>query len=271
MHIVFFLLLSLICNFYFPPILGTDSLYKISSSSYPNIRSNPYLTKKMKKAIKPYLLPVSHPFKPALDSLCSHLRITRDEATLQQAGFSILSCVHSTSFVRVASHPAFPGYLFKIYPDNETRRKKGKPGWKCLLNRCKSAENIRKLIKTKKFRYFSVPDKWLYPLPPEPSPGIIRQPLLLVVTDMELTSLAECERAWAQATPEILDELYCILSHGYSSTCLIHNIPYTKSGKFACIDTESPKRKLDYLAINSFLSEAMRIYWTELVRQGENP
>jgi hypothetical protein len=242
------------------------------SYAYPNVDGNPYIDREMRKKMKPYWFPLNHPLKPSLDLIFSQSRAIENELAFAHAGFVTLYA-QPTSYIRVAKHHLLPGYLVKVYLDNEMRKKEGIPGWQWLVKRCKGAENIRNLIKKKKLKHFSVPDKWIYPLPPHPSPvlspGRSQQPVLLVVTDMNLASEEETRDVWKnKITTKHLDELFCILSHGYSSGFVVNNIPYTKSGKFACIDTEHPKRKLKYEQVKPYLSEAMQVYWDELVRSG---
>lgn len=232
---------------------------------YENFDNNPGLDQEMKKAIKPYLLPLDHPMKAPLDLIFSESRALKNRETFINAGFNILFA-RPMSYICVAKHPLLPGYLLKVYLDNETRQKEDTPGWKWLANRCKAAEKIRKLIKKQKLEHFSVPDKWLYPVPVTENS---QQPVILIVTEMNILNSRKTKKAWSETTEKQLDELYCILSHGYASTDLINNIPYTKEGKFTCIDTEYIKRNHKYRRIKPYLSEPMQVYWTELVNRKE--
>lgn len=223
-----------------------------------------HLDQEMQSMMQPYFLPLNHPLKNSLDIIFSNGRVTENQETFANAGFITLF-TQPTSLITVARHPSLPGVLLKLYLDSETREKDGIPGWKWLVNRCKGAENVRKLIKRKKLKYFCVPDKWIYPLPDTHS--LAEHPVILIVTDMDLTSESDTKYAWKHlATTKHLDELFCILSHGFSSCYLATNIPYTKSGKFACIDTEHPKRKLSYNHVKAYLSPPMRAYWNELIK-----
>lgn len=224
-----------------------------------------------KDKIKPYLMPSNHPAKEALDFIFTRSRPTKDLDAMIDAGFDIVS-VRPYSFAVIAKHPDIPGYLEKVYLDSEKRKKNGKEGWEWLVHRCEGAENIRKLIKEKKLKYFTVPDKWIYVLPKlarhnEKATG---QPIILLATDMHLVSQEESERAWKTIiTKAHLDELYIILSNGFASSHVSWNIPYSKSGKFTCIDTEHPKRKPNYVEVEHYLSNEMKAYWQKLVSDGE--
>lgn len=230
---------------------------------YPNFYHNPLITKSMREKMTKHLLPRNHKISPIMDALFGGARVTKNEETLLAAGFEITHRQQS-SHVILAKHAALPGYIFKIYLDSETKRKKGKPGWYWLTNRCIGVKKIKRLIQKKRLKYFVTPSKWLYPLPYFSKED--KQPVLLVVTDMQLASCGENIWAWKNlVTPEILDELYEILSHGYASNFLTGNIPYTKSGKFALIDTEHPKRTINLVKVKNYLSEEMQHYWDTLL------
>lgn len=233
---------------------------------YPDFNTNPFLSSKMRKEIRPYLIPLDHPAKPVLDMIFLSGRVIENEQTLMEAGFSILYSMKS-SFVKIVKHPLLPGYLIKLYLDDETQLKKDRPGWSWLKDRCQGANRLRAFIKKKKIRHFSVPDKWLYLLPSAfPTTGPIRQPVVILVTDMDLVSKEENHQAWQTlATPEVLDELYLILRHGTGSWFLTGNVPYTRSGKFAFVDTEYPKRYLNLEKVKNFISPEMQVYWDSLI------
>lgn len=223
------------------------------------------------REIKPFQLPTTHPAKPRLDEIFeeSH-HILRDMDSFTNAGFVTLF-KQPLSHVIVAKHPRLDGYLVKAYLDSRATGKGSDPGWKWLVRRCMGAENIRKLIRRKNLQHFSVPDKWIYMTDPK-AYNPAKQNIILLVTDMKLVSKEESRDAWMNiAGKEHLNELYCIFSHGYSSSWLVANIPYTKSGKFSCIDTEYPKRTMDYEKARRYFNEDMQAYWDLLIRTGGKP
>lgn len=223
------------------------------------------ITTDFAEKIKPYAMPSDHPAKKTLDAIFQHSQPTKNIDALEAAGFEVVS-LRPFSFAVIAKHPSLPGYLQKLYLDSEQRKKNGKEGWQWLVQRCEGAANIRKLIKEKNLQYFSVPDKWIYELPSSDYKG---QPCILVVTDMDLVSQEESHDAWRYlVTEEHLDELYVILSHGFASSHVGWNIPYSKSGKFSCIDTEYAKRKPNYAEVEEYLSDEMKVYWRKLVKNG---
>jgi|GEM_PF-1431414 len=243
---------------------------KQSSKSYPNLDGNPLIDANMRKLMRPYCLPLKHSLKKKLDSIFLSDRVSQNEETFANAGFITLYA-QPTSFIRVARHPKLDGFLVKLYLDNETRQKNDIPGWQWLVNRCIGAENVRALIKKKNLKYFSVPDKWIYPLPENPQAihKEFQQPIILLVTGMNLSSDSETKEMWRNGiTKKHLDELFCILSNGYSSNHLATNIPYSKNGTFTCIDTEHPKRNLSYHHVKAYLFPKMKAYWDNIIKTG---
>jgi len=234
---------------------------------YPNFENHPSITKEMRKRIEPHLLPLDHPAKPILDKLFSKKGITETLDSLVEAGFITVS-VRPTSYVIVVKHPALPGYLMKIYLESETRIKQEREGWEWLTFRCIGAKNIRNVIKEKKLKYFSVPDKYLYPLPI--ASGAYNQPIILICTEMHLLDQEKTNRIWMdQITKEHLKELYELLCVGGSSPHVRWNMPFTKEGKFTCIDTEHPFRRPNFKVVNKYLSPKNAKLWNKIVKKRE--
>ncbi|KAF3361470.1 hypothetical protein PHSC3_001844 [Chlamydiales bacterium STE3] len=245
--------------------LGLLDYCATSGSAYPNFDNNPFITRQMRNRMRPFLVPLNHPLKPILDSLFA-TRVTENYSTIVNSGFHILSCQES-SFIKVVTSPHLPEYIFKIYPDDEIRKKQNLPGWHWLSNRCEGARRIKRFIKKNKIKYFKVPEKWLYPLPPFPNPNSpAPQPVILIEDNMHIVSLKETREAWyTKVTKKHLDELYHILSNDMGSSFLSGNIPYCKDGKFAFVDTEYPKRKISLRTVKSYLSPEMQAYWQSLL------
>jgi hypothetical protein len=236
-----------------------------------NLDNNSLLNKKIRKEITPYLLPRDLPITPAVDQIFSFSRPTFNAVTLIQAGFNILHN-QPRSFIIVANHPAVPGMLFKVYLDIDVRLKKNLAGWQWFVRRCAGAEMIKKVIAKKKIKHFKVPAKYIYVLPPTTIPqslGIDPKLAVLIVEDMHLVDESFNYAAWKLLiTPEILDELYIIISRANGSSYRPDNIPFTQSGHFAFIDTEYPQQNPDFNSIRPYLSVEMYQYWDKLVKKG---
>lgn len=244
-----------------------------ASQSYPNLENNPLITSEIHSKITDYLIPINHPIKATLDSIFSQSRVLENERTLIDAGFDVFVSPMPSSYIIVARHPAVPGYIFKLHLDSESRSRKQLPHWTWLVRRCAEAKKIRQLIRRKNIRHFLVPDKWLFIPPVYPySSALHPQPVVLVETDMELVSREETELMWKKGIKrKHLDEYYSIIKHGYGGVSvlyLINNVPFTKHGKFAFIDTEGPQSDhLNFKFIKKYLSKDMQNYWDTLTHQ----
>lgn len=247
-----------------------QSVRRAGKIIYPGFDKNPLMSKKMRSLMAAYLLPLNHPIKRTLDSIFRHRRVVDNEKTLRKAGFSIL-CAQKKSYIVVARHHKVPGYLFKMYLDSRKSMKDGTPGWKWLLTRCVVAEKIKKIIEDRHYQMYSVADKWLYPLTVRAKKCYLHpQNVVLVVKDMNIFNRRKSEVAWRnQITKQHLDELYGIFSEGYGSAFLPANLPYTRSGKFAFIDTEYSKRKIPMSNVLKYVSKEMGEYWTSLIKENK--
>ena len=238
----------------------------ITTYPYPNFDENPLFTSEMREQIRPHLMPLLHPSKAMLDSLFIYSRVVLNQNSLVAAGFEVLMTTPYT-YIVVARHALVPGYLFKIYLDSEQRKKDNRPGWEWLLRRCQGAANIRKVIREEKIKNFLIPDKWLYPLPQLPLTSESKQePVILLVTDMQLVGGKTTKAAWKSASKSELKELYSILSKGYGSAFLTANVPYTHFKKFAFVDTEHPQRHIELENVIPYINDEMRPYWYSLIK-----
>jgi len=215
----------------------------------------------------PYLLPQNHEFRPILDQIFSNPNVLTNENTLHDSGF-VTICIRLNSALQVVHHPAIKGYLYKVNLDEYCQGKRQACNNK-LIQRCISAECIRKLIKMHKIRYFTVPQKWIYELPSSGQDGGARR-LILIVEDMHCRNRKESRTAWKEkASKRHFEELFIILNNGYASLAIMQNIPYVGRGIFSCIDTEFPKRKFQLERLTKRLPRNKRRFWRRLVRNAK--
>jgi hypothetical protein len=231
---------------------------------YPNFADNPYLTKRMQRCIRPYLLPSDHPARAAMDQIFAKPGVIRNTKTVKAAGFTIFHS-QKKSFIRVLKHPLLNGYLLKVYLDTERNVPKGSPGWKRLTMRCIVAEKIKSIIAKHKIQNFIVADKWVYPLPQKKGKRRTIQPVVLLVKDMQIYGTRGAKQAWKKAGYRTARELFTIFHRGYGSAFLAGNLPYTRSGKFAFIDTEFGKRDIPMIHLQRYFSSKVRGYWQKLL------
>lgn len=219
-------------------------------------------------SLKPYLLPKNHPIRPALDKIFRASRVTLNVDTLKAAGF-LQPFPGPNSHAIVTRHPALKGYLLKLYTDDRV----DKVDWFELLKRIKGANQIKAAITRHKFEsLFKVPKKWLYQLPESPSdnPSADRKHFVLVVEDMNILSYRRNRKQWTSAamTPRRVRALYTLISElGLDDSVYFFNVPFSKDGKQAFIDT--PRYHIwpiKFEILENFINHKMRWYWRELVK-----
>lgn len=238
-----------------------------------DFEKNPYLLDPIKKRIKPYLISSRHPMKKKLDALFTKKRITRDLETFEKAGFDIIAS-RPRSFVIVARHTSLPGYIVKVNLDTTLEKKRKRESWEWFAFRCEGAKKIKEVIKRKKIKRFVVADKWIYCLPPKPSPpkdsSHTRHLVILLAQDMNLVSKKGNLKAWRKnITKEHLNDLYTIISRAKGSSYRASNIAFTQTGHFAFIDTEYPFEGPDFDGIRPYLNSEMKSYWDTLISEGK--
>ncbi len=261
MHLLFYLLAV--------PFFWTTSHLLFSTDEPYSKKAHLNLQDEL-KAIQPLTIPSNHPIKSILDSIFSSPQVTYNSKKFIESGFHI-RYHQPRSHIIVAEHALMPGYLVKLYLDSEHKRRRKTPGWVWLVRRAKSSRAIASIIKKKKIRHFVVPQKWIYLLPkspfPHPHPGCTRKNEILVVENMNLTPLSESKKAWKSVmTQEHLEELFEIISRCGGRSYRPDNIAYTKSGKFAFIDTEYPNVPPKYEKIAAYLSPKMAKVWKRIVK-----
>src|SRR5215472_9381537 len=96
------------------------------------------------------------------------------------------------------------------------------------------------------------------------------QPTILVAEFQDLLSQEESEHAWLHSVTEShLDELYATINRAGGTSYRPNNIPLTRQGWFAFVDTEHSNDRHDYESIAPYLSCQMREYWSNLIPRAE--
>lgn len=244
---------------------------QVKKSGNQDFEKNRVISAFTKNVMRPYVIPDKHPAKKTMDSIFSE-RVTYNEKLFLDADFKIIS-KRPRSYVYVARHPKLKGYIVKAYMDTEKRLKMRRDSWYWLVKRCEGAAKIKKIITEKKIKYFSVADKWIYPLPDKNLPPRDkkhkRHLAALLAKDMRLIPYQENLLKWKTiVNKEYLDELYYVISRAKGSSYRPDNIWYSYNNTFAFIDTEYPSKSPDYYSIREFLNASMREYWDSLVKNG---
>ncbi len=230
---------------------------------------NPYVPVNIWLQLKPYFLPFHHPVRKKLDQLFHRERATLSEETFEAAGFSITRRHRPLNAV-VTGHPKLDGYLLKVYLDSQLSI----IDWQMWLRRIQGAEVIRACLKKHGYNQFAVPQKWIYPLPAEPSPPLSnqysRKNFILIVEDMHILNSKENKQAYKhKMTESLLEALYTVLTECQLTDCAyIGNMPFTKEGKIAFIDTELFFNGIpNFNSIKKRLSVPMQHYLEQLIHE----
>lgn len=267
MNIIIIYVFSLF--YIFSPLLTAKDKIAIAQaggktlSDYPY---NPYVPNKLWMKLKPYFLPIHHPLKKKLDDLFKKNRATLCEEAFLKAGFKITRKNRPINAI-VTGHRKLPGFLLKVYLDSQFEVSEGEM-W---LKRIKGRKVIEACLKKHGYDQFVLPKKWIYPLPVNPSPpinaGYNRKNFILVVERMDILDHKENAQAYKhKMTRRHLQELYTILMECQLTDCVyIGNIPFTKSGKIAFIDTEITFSGIpDLSRFKKYLSPSMQAYLEKL-------
>lgn len=246
----------------------------LGSTAHSAYLRNPYVSQKTWNKVSPYFLPEDHPVKADLDLLFSCTRVILNLETLEEAGFI---APHVQKFTRtvVTRHPGFPGYIFKLYLDAQRYFKETE--WECWIRRVSGAQATQTAIDARGLQnLFKVPKKWIYPLPPEPSPSddFIRKNFILVEEDMDLCEKKLNESLWGghRVSSALLDEFFYILETvGLNDSAKPHNASFSNDGRIAFIDTEWHHHwPVAHKALTPYLSSANRAYWKRLIKKARN-
>jgi hypothetical protein len=172
------------------------------------------------------------------------------------AGFKILR--ESENKICVASHSSANGYLFKKYV-NAGKREDPDDQLKNYKTRVDGARRVRALISDRGLRNAVAPSKWIRELPSRFGSHI------LIVERLDLLDDDESKRAYHRIDEGTLRDLCTVLYafRGLDSTP--KNVPITRDGKVAFIDTEhwdrhsgSKKQRPFLKYIREYLESDMR-------------
>lgn len=232
---------------------------------------NPHVDDETWEMLTPYFLPDHHPLKAPLDRIFSKPRVLASKKSLRAAGFTPLA--HPQNRLIIARHSKLKGYLIKAYLDDAPTT-----DWIWWKKRIDGAHTIQNSINQHGYQsLMKVPQKWIYPLPDHTLPrvvnGIERKNFILVVEDMKLLSPEKNLSAFKhKLTKQHLNALYTvILENLLIDSVYADNIPFSKDGRIAfidtehCMDTTQPVR-IERLA--QYFSSEMHAYWEQLIQHG---
>lgn len=179
-------------------------------------------------------------------------RMFASRAAWRAAGFDVPDRSDPNK-VMVGRHAAVKGYLFKRYHPGSSKDAHTEN----YQRRIAGAQKVTELIAKHSLRGVIAPEKWLYELPRE----FGRAEHVLIVEELPLKTDDGTKRAYADISEDTLHAL-CVVLHAFPGLdSIAKNLPFTKDGQVAFIDTEHWERHRDRklkLHIGSHLSSSRR-------------
>lgn len=219
--------------------------------------------------LSPHFLPSDHPVKKELDKIFKKYRAIHSEETMSKAGFTGAKIRQWTRLV-VAKHPKMKGFIFKAYLDTQHPHR-GLPEYEFWLKRIMGVRLLQEYIDQHEWNHeFKVPRKWIYPLPEHPSSkGKYPKNFILIAEDMDIYSDEENEKIWKSnyVSPELLDHLFQMITDlGFRDCAKPDNIPFSKDGRIALIDTQSyHESSIAYGSLLYHLNQSNKQHWDDLI------
>lgn len=246
-------------------LMLTSLLSAGQQASYPY---NPDVSQEVWQQLEPYFLPYDHPVKKKLDRLFSKKRATATLESFRKAGFLNAKFREPTNIV-VGLNSELKGFVIKAYLDSQPPLCE----WENWLKRIRGAERVRNCIQAHHFKDCLVPHKWIYPLPREPkgAKSAARKHFILVVEEMPILKAQDNLKAFNQKmTKRLLTQLYTVIQEcGLIDSVYPDNIPFTREGQIAFIDTEhSGLSPIPFHVLSSFLSPNMQTTLQNLINTG---
>lgn len=261
--------------FAYPRLLLSIVLTLCFASAYaadPTQTHHSYVAEEVWEKVEPYLMPNKHPLKRQLNAMFSQARVLKSMKSLWLAGFIPAAPQKSTGVI-VTRHKDMPGYIFKLYADNQNTVF-CQPEYIDWIGRASGAEYIRQEIAAAGWDdYFKSPKKWIFALPPLPagSNPHTQKNFILVEEDMEILSLKKNKEKWhsTSVNPHFLNMLFHLLcTTGLIDGSKPANIPFCKDGKIAFVDTQWHHQKPGgFYKLFRILPENLWPHWQSLIEE----
>jgi len=241
------------------------------TASYPKAPPRGSITQESWDILYPYLLPSDSEIMRTLNDIFGRTRVTLNSDTMLKAGFTT-GKAQEWSRIVVTKHKALPGYIFKIYLDDQGAKSDLRAQY-FFEKRVRGSIAIQKYIDEKNLSHlFKVPRKWVYLLPETslPKKKYSFKNFILVVEDMQILNKDENKKAWkgSQVNKDTLVALHNILKDvGLLDCSKIDNIPFSIDGKIAFVDTETSGQSfIPYSRLKKSLSSKMKHFWSDLTK-----
>lgn len=246
------------------------SLFLLAGPLYSEYPYNPVVEREVWDKLAPYFIPEEHEAAQALDKifLSTDRRVTKNLANLKRAGFRLVTFGKYTK-TTIVSHHKIPGYLFKIYTDEEGP---GNGNSRCLA-RVVGASLVAEVIeKNHSEEFFKVPKKWIYPIPNGTNHKKCQ--FLVVAEKMDIYDSKKNKKMWKDedlVTCEFLERFFLVIKEaGLGDSLYINNIPFCHDKKVAFIDTEWYNwDKIHWEWLRNRLPASRVDFWNSYVSENE--
>ncbi len=164
------------------------------------------------------------------------------------------------------------GVFFKIYLDSEHTKY---IEWQKWIDRITGKNLVKECIKKYGFeKWFSTPDKWVYPLPEKPqcskSSKYNPKNFILCCSNQRPYDHKENEKMWkSKLSKQHLEALYILIDEpGMWDSVFAFNIPFCKVDNRMCfVDTEYfHKWPIRFEKLNRYFSKEAVKYWEYLIK-----
>lgn len=185
-----------------------------------------------------------------LDGLFSDPDMFESRKAWRRAGFDVLDPAKDTECM-VAAHPSAPGYLFKKYADDVSKKEQRAN----YAARIEGAARLAELIRREGLQHILVPRKHLHDLPR----SFGKSARILVVERLDIVGRDESERRYQDIADGVLRDLLRVLVKLPGLDSNSKNVQFTQGGKIAFVDLENWGRKdrkeVKLKSIGSYLSK----------------
>lgn len=175
-----------------------------------------------------YILPEDHFLQKPLATIFQDPEILASRQSLEQAGFQLFS--HHHRGMAVGRHPLLKGHLIKVFFNDVPHALQVQN----YISRIEGARHLQEYIDKHALQHIVTPKKWLYPIK-ENAFGIT---CVLVVEEIDIVSSSETRELYANIDPDVLEELCMVLKRFRGLDSVTKNMPFTRDGKIAFVDTE---------------------------------
>lgn len=208
-----------------------------------------------------YLLPNTHPTVEKLQKIFNDSSLLESRSRLVNAGF--VPTEHQGANSVTLKHPSLKGYIVKLLTDtfpveNEAER---------FVLRIDGERAARKCVRKYRWEdFFKIPRQWIYVLP-HPSE---RRRTVLIAEDADIVPHHQTERWYRdKITKSALKKIYRLTTEvGLQDCCRKTNLPRTKDGRLAIVDTETfHVWPVEYDRLLVSLNSKMQNAWLKIIKE----